>query len=300
MYLTAIQSPARFQFETNSGSLWASQTNNCGPTVITKIAQFYNDRWYGIEATRKLVSACCIPTSAPQQRDMLIKRGVPAAVIGIDSIAQMRQLVSGGTRPIGIGVLMSRVPSQVRGHPFLGWHLICVLGTAYVGTAGFWINDPNFSPSGGVRPDPHHGRRFYSEAVMKYAFIDGTRRWGVAPTAHKKTYVPAPAPVPSTGDPMLKKKFQPWKANAGGTPIHETPNGKLIRVIPAGTQLTSSGETLDGTWRSVLAEVSGAEMWVYAKRSTMTPLPPPPATRTTAGDLAFDKAVTAHVLSRIA
>jgi hypothetical protein len=298
MYLTAIQSPPRFQWESSSGTAWASQSNNCGPTCVTKIAQFYLDRWFGIEATRKLVAACCIPTSAPMQRDMLIKRGVPATVISIDSIAQLRQLVSGGTRPIIVGVLMSRVPSSVRGHPFLGWHAIAILGTAYVGMPGFWVDDPNFSVPGGIRPDPQQGRRFYSEATLKHAFIDNSPRWSVVPLAHKQTSLPDTA-LPEV-HPMLKAKAQPWAAHAGGASVYETPNGKFIRKIPGGTELTTIGETLDGKWRQVLAEVGGENRWVYARRVDLVQLVPPPATRTPTGDPAFDKAITNHLLSRVA
>jgi hypothetical protein len=183
---SALQITPRFQFETNSGSLNASQVVNCGPTSICAVADFYRDQFYGIEATRRAVMACCIGTSCYQQQQMLAYHGVPASTLVPTSIAQMRTLVAGGTRPFAIRVLMSRVPASVRDHSFLGWHMMAVLAPASVsGLTGFWVNDPNFSPLGGYRPDPDKGHKFYSDAVMKYAFIDNGPAFAVVPNKSK-------------------------------------------------------------------------------------------------------------------
>ncbi len=182
-YLDASTSPHRFQWETNSEP---SKAENCGPTCVTKIAQFYRDQWYGIEATRQLVTACCTPTTAWQQRDMLIKRGVPASVREIASVAELHGLVDSGRRPIVIGVLMSRVPEVYRDHPFLGWHALCVMKGGYLnGVRGFWINDPNFSPAGGIRPDADRGRKWYPDWVIQSAYIDNSPRYSVIPDSLK-------------------------------------------------------------------------------------------------------------------
>lgn len=182
-YASAYAAPKRFQWESNSAP---SQSWNCGPTCITQMVQFYRDTWYGIEATRLLVTRSYTPTNSWQQRDMAIRRGVPATVRWIDTLAELHGLVDSGRRPTLIGIEMIRVPSAVRGHPFTGWHALLVLGRAYVnGVDGFWVTDPNFSPPGGIRPDPQKGTRFYSDAVMQYAFIGGSSRYAVVPDSLK-------------------------------------------------------------------------------------------------------------------
>lgn len=183
VYLSAVASPHRFQWEANAEP---SKAENCGPTCVTKIAQFYRDTWYGIEATRRLVTGSGTPTNAWQQRDMLIKRGIPATVVNIVSTAQMHSIVDSGRRPMIIGVQMSRVPDYVRDHPFLGWHALCVMTGGYVnGVRGFWINDPNFSPAGGIRPDPDRGKKFYPDWVIQNAYIANTPRYAIVPNAAK-------------------------------------------------------------------------------------------------------------------
>jgi len=191
-YTSALTSPHRFQWEANSEP---SKAENCGPTCVTKIAQFYRDTYYHIEVTRRLVTACCIPTNAWQQAQMLTKRGVPASVKEINSVAELHALVDSGRRPVVIGVQMSRVPAWCRDHPFLGWHAVTILGRAVMsdGSVGFWVNDPNFSPAGGIRPDPDRGRKFYPDWVISSAFIANSPRFSVVPTYAKKL------PAPSTG-----------------------------------------------------------------------------------------------------
>src|SRR6188768_2941968 len=115
VYTSALTSPHRFQWEANSAP---SQSYNCGPTCVSKIAQFYRDTWSGIEATRRLgVADDYRGTSCTEQGVMLAKRGVPNTVRQIDSIAELHSLVDTGRRPVLIGILMSRVPSNYRDHP---------------------------------------------------------------------------------------------------------------------------------------------------------------------------------------
>lgn len=181
MYTSAVSSPHRFQWEANAAP---SQATNCGPTCATKIAQFYRDTWYGIEATRRLVtpSNSTMGTSASQQRDMLIRRGVPATVRQLASVSELHTLTDSGRRPTIIGMLMSRVPSIYRDHPFMGMHAVAVMDGA---AGGFWVNDPNFSPAGGIRPDPDRGRKWYPDYVIQEAFINSTARIAVVPNALK-------------------------------------------------------------------------------------------------------------------
>ena len=182
-YTSALQAPKRFQWELSSAP---SKAENCGPTCITFIAGFYKDRWYGIEATRLLVTGSGTPTNAWQQAAMLEARGVPASVREITSTAEMHGLVDSGRRPIVIGVEMSRVPDVFRDHPFLGWHAITLMGRAVVdGTVGFWVNDPNFSPPGGIRPDPDRGMKFYPDWVIASAYISNSPRFAIVPDSAK-------------------------------------------------------------------------------------------------------------------
>lgn len=232
-YLSAVQSPARTQWEASSV---ASQSYNCGPTSVAKVAQFYTDRWSGIEAGRKLIAGMgpynlggrwvygappYTPTSAAQQRDILIARGVPCDVRRLDSRAQMKELVAGGRRPIIIGVYMARVPAHVRDHSFLEWHAMVVMDTAVVnGVPGFWVMDPNFSPPGGHRPDPDRGKKFYSESVMEYAYFDNLPRWAIVPTRAKAIAAQSeglPVKFKSPGKPS-------WLRIKANTDVRATPS----------------------------------------------------------------------------
>ena len=184
-----LNTRARFQWETNSAP---SQAYNCGPTCASRIAGFYNDNTPGIEATRRLVMACCRATTYQQQADMLTKRGVPSYLGNITSLGQLHALVDSGRRPVILAVLMSRVPYSVRGHSFTGWHaIVCLTGTYHNGVRGFLINDPNFSAPGGYRTDPTGGKRFYSDAVIQSAFLNYYQHWAIVP------YNPKPLPVVS-------------------------------------------------------------------------------------------------------
>ncbi|HXS47539.1 MAG TPA: hypothetical protein VN756_08755 [Solirubrobacterales bacterium] len=192
MVTYATQSTKRYQWEDNSKY---SQSWNCGPTCATFIASFYKSVYYGIEATRKLVAPPQTATSVTQQRDMLVKRGVPASVVQIDSLAELHSLVDSGRRPVILGIEMSRVPSSYRDHTFIGWHAVVVMsGATNNGVRGFWINDPNFSPPGGIRPDPDRGMKWYPDWVIQSAVINNTQRWAVVPSAAK----PLPTTAPST------------------------------------------------------------------------------------------------------
>ena len=235
----------RQQWEENSKP---SQAENCGPTCVTQIANFYRDGVYmKIEATRRLVAPPQTPTTAWQQAQMLTKRGVPATVREIDSVAQLHGLVDSGRRPVVIGVLMSRVPASVRDHPFLGWHAILVLGRAVVnGVVGFWVTDPNFSPPGGIRPDVDKGRKFYPDWVIQEAYINYAPRYSVVPTNLK----PLPATAPSTSTRIaynreMKSIGTPWlRSSPGGTALRTLRVGELFRT----KQLEQNGPTYND-WR---------------------------------------------------
>lgn len=182
-YNYALDAPPRFQWEANSGTANASQSTNCGPTCQTMIAGYYrNTANYGIEATRRLIMRCCIPCDITKQRDMLTARGVPAQIYRVASISALKSLISTGRRPIGLRMLMSRVPPSIRGHSFTGWHEVVAIANGFKnGISGVWINDPNFSPAGGHRPDPYRGHRFYPDSTLNYAFIGSQPAYAVMP-----------------------------------------------------------------------------------------------------------------------
>lgn len=192
-----MQPLPRFQFEPSSGTPDYSQKNNCGPTGSTQQADFYRDRSrdnrFGIERTRTLAGvARGTPTSAWDQAEMLEVRGVSADVRQIDSLEQLDGFVGYGQRPVGIGVLMSRVTARTRGHSFLGWHRITILRRKrrFVWRRMRWIRgyiytDPNFSALNGYRPDPKKGHRWISRAALRYAFINNSPRYAIVPTRQK-------------------------------------------------------------------------------------------------------------------
>jgi hypothetical protein len=129
-----------------------------------------------------------MPTQPWQQRDMLVKRGVPAEVKEITSLGQLRELVGGGQRPVLVGLLMSQVPNIIKDHTFDGWHAVAVEDWGWQGgTRGFWLMDPNFHPpSDGYRIDPDHGKKFYPDWVMQAAMLDSSAQaWAVVPDARK-------------------------------------------------------------------------------------------------------------------
>lgn len=275
-YDKATDAPARFQFESNSAP---SQSANCGPTCVVKIAQYYMDTWWGIEATRRTISGmgpyyvngrwvwgapAYMPTSPAQQRDMLSKRGVASTIIRIDSLYQMRQIVAGGRRPILIGLYMARVPYNYRDHPFTGWHAVVVMDTAVVGgTSGFWVMDPNFSPHGGIRPDPDRGKKFYPDWVMQYAYISNYSRWAIVPNRSKRTTtLPKPAPPISEALPVkfkspdhpswitLKPKAEVRRAPDFSSPIIMTISWRGAGPYPLVGYTTGDLYKVDATRRS--------------------------------------------------
>ena len=189
VYTDADLSPQRSQWEANSQY---SQAFNCGPTGVTKVACFYKDRWFGIEATRKLVTWPGRPTTYEEQRRMLIARGVNASVRQVSSLAEMRNLNPTGRRPYLIGVNMYRVPPSYRGHSFTGWHTLVVLSAP---SGGFWVMESNL-PIGTTA-----ARRWYPDWVMNYAFLAPSSSIAIVPYDPKVVVAPpAPAPRP-TGFP---------------------------------------------------------------------------------------------------
>lgn len=181
----------RFQWESSSGTFDCSQSVNCGPTGSTQQADYFRDMDFPIEGTRIRAGVPpCVPTSAGQQAQMLVRRNVDAYAAEIASLHALDLLLADGHRPIGIGVLMSRLHAETRGHPFLGWHRITILKQArrWIGGRlrnGYIYTDPNFSPIGGYRPDPKKGHRFITRWELNHAFIENSPRYGIIPKRRK-------------------------------------------------------------------------------------------------------------------
>lgn len=192
--VTALDFDPRFQWELTSGTFYCSQSVNCGPTGSTQQADAYGHRRgtrkFNIERTRTNAGVpACRPTSADEQTSMLDMRGTAAELVYIDTIRQLNLLLDTDfRRPIGIGVLMSRMTAKTRGHSFEGWHRITLLGRkqkwswrARRRVWGYIYTDPNFSPPGGYRADPDKGHRWISQAALRYAFIENSPRWAIVP-----------------------------------------------------------------------------------------------------------------------
>lgn len=270
-YSNALQAPKRQQWESSS---MYSQSWNCGPTCVAFIAGFYRDSLPAIEYSRRMIAGMgpyygvgaspstgvwgCparTPTNAQQQRDMLIKRGVPATARSIDGIAQLHGLVDSGRRPTLIGIEMIRVPPAIRGHSFTGWHAVVVVSGAYQnGVRGFWINDPNF-PAGSPST-----RRFYSDSIMQSAWANNTPRWCVVPDSAKPT---ADAP---TG-------YVTFNKGVDGVRIRRGPNSTVDNVfatafadptgIRKGTERNGKYLGKTGARRLLHATVKGSDGQYY-------------------------------------
>jgi len=185
----------RFQWEASSGTFDRSQSNNCGPTGAAQQIDYYRGLKRGetrIENLRTVAGiAHGVPTSAWDQAQMLVRMGIPAQVIEISSMDQLDKLVGNrGDRPTGIGILMSRLRANTRGHNFLGWHRITLIRKSMrtingVRRRGYWYTDPNFSPPGGMRPDPLKGHRWINRRELEYAFLDNNPSYAIVPLKRK-------------------------------------------------------------------------------------------------------------------
>lgn len=172
----------RFQWEPSSGSHDYSQSNNCGPTGATQQADYYNDGFHSIEQTRMLSAQRGRPTTAGEQAAMFYRRtGIGAAVVSLRGLDQLDGLLN-RRRPIGLGVICSRMRAKTRGHPFLGSHRITLLkkerrrvrnrNGQRVYRRGYLYTDPNFHPPGtGYREDPKKGHRWISRRELHYVLF---------------------------------------------------------------------------------------------------------------------------------
>lgn len=239
-YAIAAVSPPRYQWE--ASSLY-SQPYNCGPTSVTKIACFYKDTWFGIEATRKLIAGMGpyhvnqdiyygapqgTATNAWQQTEMLRKRGVPCDVRQISTLSELHGLIDTGRRPILVGIEMSKVPFEIKGHNFLGWHAVVFLGLAYdrFGNRGVLVNDPNFAPGS----DDSKGKRFYPDWILQSAWLNNSPRYCVVPKYLKPVTL---LPDTSMGDELATLEQMTIPADAGR--LFDVAKGVTLRKLPFAT-----------------------------------------------------------------
>jgi hypothetical protein len=265
VYTHVDQTPSIYQWDPSSRLPlpdWGNAGANCGPTCVTFVANFYRDANFGINATRTLSGARnYVGTSISQQRAMLQGRGVPCYV-SQPSVTQMRSLVASGRRPIVVGLYMARVPSAVRGHPFTGMHSVVLRRTRTVnGVRGFDVLDPNFSKKTG-RIDPTNGHRFYSEAIVSYAFYEatiGSRSWALIPSIEKAVTAPT--------------KYIKFNAGVDGVRLRRAADSRVNNVyatVWAAPTDIRLGTTRTGKWignfeakRTVYATVRSPDGFVY-------------------------------------
>lgn len=186
-WVEAIEAKPRYQWEDDSAP---SQSDNCGPTCVAHILGYYHDNVPGIEHVRRTVTTCCHPCTYQQQADMLTAGGVPATCVNIDSLAELDDLLDSQRRPVILALYMANIPYSIRGHVFTGWHaVVCRKKVTRNGVVGYLINDPNFSPPGGVRTDPTDGERFYPAWVLQQGFINYYQHWAIVPNRPKTVHV---------------------------------------------------------------------------------------------------------------
>jgi hypothetical protein len=265
MVAYATQAPDRQQWESSSQY---SQSWNCGVTCAAFIAGYYRGTRFSIEQGRRnitgwgpynvngtLTYGCPpkTPTNAAQQRDMLIARGVPASARYVNTVDELHGLVDSGRRPIIVGIQMSRIPYQYRGHSFLGWHAVTfITGTYRDGKRGFLVNDPNF-PAGSPS-----SRRFYPDWLVKSAWQDNVPRWCVVPNSLK----PLTTTFTESQEMAILSKIESrsgrWFDVKQGTRLYKGPG----TAYPVHLKATDSPERF---W--LHGFVGGEDGWVAATRS---------------------------------
>lgn len=179
VYDRAIDAPMRYQWDVDSKLPLpepGSAPNNCGPTSVEIIANYYRGQANGIYNTRRLgCSDDYRGTSITEQMVMLTKRGVPCLYSQL-SLQQIRSYGVTGRWPILLGMDFSKVPYDVAGHPFRGWHAVVRATNSGIGTG--IIRDPNFNRT--YRRDPRDGLRTYPDWVIEAAFVK-TGGWALIP-----------------------------------------------------------------------------------------------------------------------
>ena len=203
-YTDATQPGPRYQWEPWD-SKYPNGSVNCNAASTSYILDFYRDVIHNINTVRRNAGARDLDTmSSAQAKAAMIQNGILAYTAQL-SFASLKYLLSGGRRPILVGLWMARVPASTRGHVFTGMHGIVAMTNGWQnGVSGIWVMDPNFSPWTG-RDDPTHGKRFYPDTVFAWAMYDYNLKktsWSVVPAFPKFVAAPKPTPTPSpTGYP---------------------------------------------------------------------------------------------------
>lgn len=205
-YLRAVDVPFQRQWDKDSRLPLpdpGTAPGNCGPTAVEQVAEYYvgaaDKPDYGIFRTRRLGNSNLkLSTTVQEQKNMLVKRGVPCS-IKRPTVAELHKIVASG-RPVIIGVDMHKVPRSIRGHDFgddlkrTAFHAITLRDED---PGIFDVADGNFNQTN--RPDPTNGHRRYPDWVLQNAYWNAGRT-AIVPTYPKKP-IPAPAPTPSPTPP---------------------------------------------------------------------------------------------------
>lgn len=180
--VSPLEAPVNSQYDPDSAP---NQAYNCGPTTVTNILLFHQDRDYPINETRRLATTTNYRgTTAAERKVMLDRRGTPAEVVRL-SAAEVKASLN-GRRALDLALLMGKIPLAIRKFSFSGSHSVeaIAVGAARCpihGTIeqGIWINDPNFHRDRGESP-----RAFYPDHawIPAYEALGG---WVIRPTKDK-------------------------------------------------------------------------------------------------------------------
>lgn len=158
---------------------------NCGPTTVTNVLLFHQDRDYPINETRRLATtANGRGTRSAERKVMFDKRGTPAEVVSLTP-SEVRQTLN-GLRTMDMALLMSKIARKVRVRPFRGAHSVAAIGVGRakcpmhgVVERGLWVDNPDFHASRG-----EVSRYFYPDHEWVPAF-KALGSWCVRPKRDK-------------------------------------------------------------------------------------------------------------------
>lgn len=233
VFISPLQTESELQWDPDSAP---NQGTNCGPSSIEKIANYYKDlAKYGIERTRNLAtSRDGTGTNITEQSLMLTRRGIPNTTQRLNP-TEIKNYLKTSRRPLGLLLVMSYIPDDIKGNSFDGTHTVTALANGVVnGESGIWVNEPNQHRD---RPKYRKNRFFPDQYWIKASAAFG--RWVIVPDKDK---------VIPTRLPLRKK----WVVTAAILNIRTGPSAATADVgnIGRGGTFTSNLiETKGGTYK---------------------------------------------------